>query len=433
MLAVGGAAFCMIATAHPVRCAVPYLFSMSSKSDSVAPAATRDVRSRLPLLFAAACGLVVANLYYAQPLVAPISTALSISPQLAGFIVTLTQIGYGAGLLFIVPVADIVENRRLITLLLSGCAIALALAAISQSATVFFIAAAGIGLTAVAVQILVPFAAHLAPEATRGRVVGNVMSGLLLGIMLARPVASLVTSFWGWHAIFAVSAVVTAGVALLLARVLPKRQPTHRLHYAALVGSMWMLLKSHDILRRRASYQACLFAGFSLFWTTVPLLLAGPEFGLGQRGIALFALVGVAGAIAAPIAGRLADRGLMRPVTASALALVAIAFLMSRVAQHGSPLSLAVLTAAAIVLDFGVSANLVVGQRAIYSLGAETRSRLNGLFMAIFFGGGAIGSAVGAWAYASGGWSRACWIGFAMPLAAFAYFLSERRAARAPA
>jgi predicted MFS family arabinose efflux permease len=200
-----------------------------------------------------------------------------------------------------------------------------------------------------------------------------------------------------------------------------------------LVGSMWGLLRSHEILRRRAAYQACLFAGFSLFWTTVPLLLAGPEFGLGQRGIALFPLVGVAGAIAAPIAGRLADRGLMRPVTAIALTLVALAFLMSRVGQHGSQLSLVVLTTAAIVLDFGVSACLVVGQRAIYSLGAEYRSRLNGLFMAIFFGGGAIGSAVGAWAYASGGWSLACWIGFAMPLAAFVYFLTERRAAQVPA
>ena len=389
--------------------------------------------SWLTLLFAAACGLVVANLYYAQPLVAPISAALGISPELAGLIVTLTQVGYGIGLLFIVPLADIVENRRLITMLLAACAIALAVAAVSRNAAVFFAAAAGIGLTAVAVQVLVPFAAHLAPEARRGRVVGNVMSGLLLGIMLARPVASLVTSFWGWHAIFAASAVITAVVAAVLSRVLPTRQPAHRLRYAELVGSMWGLLMSHEVLRRRAAYQAFLFSAFSLFWTTVPLLLAGPEFGLGQRGIALFALVGVAGAVAAPIAGRLADRGLMRPVTAIALTLVALAFLMSRAGLHGSPLALVVLTVAAIVLDFGVSANLVVGQRAIYSLGAEYRSRLNGLFMAVFFAGGAIGSAVGAWAYANGGWSEASWIGFALPLGAFLYFLTERRASRLPA
>ncbi len=381
----------------------------------------------LPLVFAAACGLVVANLYYAQPLVGPISAALSLPPQLAGLIVTLTQVGYGIGLLFLVPVADIVENRRLVALLLGACAIALAAAAVSANAVVFFAAAAVIGLTAVAVQILVPFAAHLAPDARRGRVVGNVMSGLLLGIMLARPVASLVTSLWGWHAVFAGSALITALVAAVLARVLPRRQPSHRLHYADLVGSMWGLLWSHEILRRRGIYHAFLFAGFSLFWTAVPLLLASPAFGLGQRGIALFALVGVSGAIAAPISGRLADRGLMRPVTIASLALVALAFLLARVGLHGSNAALAGLTLAAVILDFGVSANLVVSQRAIFALGAEYRSRLNGLFMALFFAGGALGSALGGWAYASGGWSLACWIGFTFPLLSFAYFATERK------
>jgi len=407
--------------------------SNPSHPPSILPPADAGAPRWLTLLLAAACGLVVANLYYAQPLVAPISAALAISPRLAGLIVTLTQVGYGIGLLFLVPVADIVENRRLITLLLAVCSIALGVAAASRDATVFFIAAAAIGLSAVAVQIMVPFAAHLAPDATRGRVVGNVMSGLLLGIMLARPLASLLTGIWGWHAVFAASAVVTACVAALLARVLPKRQPAHRLRYADLVGSMWRLLVSHEILRRRGAYHAFLFAAFSLFWTTVPLLLAGPGFGLGQKGIALFALVGVAGAVAAPIAGRLADRGMMRLVTAVALALVAAAFLISRAGLHGSNLSLAALTAAAIILDFGASANLVVGQRAIFSLGAEYRSRLNGLYMALFFAGGAIGSAVGAWAYATGGWSRACWIGFAFPVAAFLYFATERRAAYAAA
>jgi predicted MFS family arabinose efflux permease len=264
-------------------------------------------------------------------------------------------------------------------------------------------------------------------------VVGNVMSGLLLGIMLARPVSSLITSVWGWHAVFGFSAVVTAAVAVVLARVLPQRQPAHRLHYADLVGSMWGLLKSYEILRRRGIYHAFMFAGFSLFWTAVPLLLASPAFGLGQRGIALFALVGVSGAVAAPIAGRLADRDLMRPVTIAALALAALGFLLCRVGLHGSTWSLLGLTAAAVILDFAVSANLVVSQRAIYSLKPEYRSRLNGLFMAMFFVGGAVGSAVGGWAYASGGWSLTCWIGLAFPLLSFLYFATEPRALRAHA
>jgi predicted MFS family arabinose efflux permease len=388
-----------------------------------------DHSHRLTLLIAAACGLVVANLYYAQPLVGPIGRALGLPTQIAGLMVTLTQIGYGLGLLLIVPVADIVENRRLITVLLIACSAALAIAASAEHASAFFIASACIGLGSVAVQILVPLAAHFAPAATRGRAVGNVMSGLLLGIMLARPVASFVTDLWGWHVVFAASAILTFALAILLTRALPMRRPTHRLHYADLVRSMWTLLKSEQVLQRRAVYQACLFGAFSLFWTTAPLLLASPAFHLSQRGIALFALAGMAGAIAAPIAGRLADKGRSRTVTMLAMSLVAIGFVMSHFTPTGSFFGLVVLTVAAIILDFGVSANLVTGQRAIFALGAEVRSRLNGLYMAIFFVGGALGSALGAWAYAAGGWSLATWIGFISPVGALLYFATERRPA----
>ncbi|RRD21378.1 MFS transporter [Brucellaceae bacterium VT-16-1752] len=170
---------------------------------------------------------------------------------------------------------------------------------------------------------------------------------------------------------------------------------------------------------------ACLFGAFSLFWTTTPLLLAGPAFHLSQGGIALFALAGVAGAIAAPIAGRIADRGWSRPATALAMLAVVGAFLMTHIASEGSMLALGLLVAAAILLDFGVAANMTLGQRAIFSLGAELRSRLNGLYMATFFVGGAVGSAAGGWAYAQGGWSLASWIGFAFPVAALAYFVTE--------
>jgi len=381
----------------------------------------------LPLLFAAACGLIVANLYYAQPLVGPIAADLGMSPALAGLLVTLTQVGYGLGLLFIVPLGDILENRRLVLTLISACALALASAALVRSAPVFLLAAAAIGFTSVTVQILVPWSAHLATEANRGRVVGNVMSGLLLGIMLARPVSSFIASLWGWHAIYILSAALMAALAGLLLFILPSRRPDARLHYAQLVASLWRLARTQPVLRRRALYQACLFGAFSLFWTTAPLFLASPTFGLGQRGIALFALAGVAGAIAAPIAGRLADRGRSRRVTAAAMLMVAAGFLLSLSAQSGSLLSLAVLTLAAIVLDFGVTANLVTSQRAIFALGAEYRNRLNGLFMATFFLGGAASSALGAWAYAHGGWTLACWTGFALPALALAYSATEKR------
>jgi predicted MFS family arabinose efflux permease len=381
----------------------------------------------LPLLFAIACGLIVANLYYAQPLVGPIAAELGMSPSLAGLLVTLTQVGYGLGLLFIVPLGDILENRRLVLTLITACALALASAALVRSAPVFLIAAAAIGFTSVTVQILVPWSAHLASEANRGRVVGNVMSGLLLGIMLARPVSSFIASIWGWHAIYFLSAALMAALTGLLLFILPMRRPEATLRYGQLVASLRHLALTQPVLRRRALYQACLFGAFSLFWTTVPLFLASPAFGLGQRGIALFALAGVAGAVAAPIAGRLADRGRSRRVTAAAMLMVAAGFLISLCAQDGSALSLGLLTMAAIVLDFGVTANLVTSQRAIFSLGAEYRNRLNGLFMATFFLGGAASSAIGAWTYARGGWPLACWTGLALPALALAYLATERR------
>lgn len=378
-------------------------------------------------LLAVACGMIVANLYYAQPLVGPIAHALHLSPEIAGLIVTLIQIGYCVGLLLLVPLGDIVENRKLVLTLVGGCAVALLAASLATHAAVFLVAGCAIGLCSVAVQVLVPFAAHLAPEHARGRAVGNVTSGLLMGIMLARPVSSVVSDVFGWHAIFAASAVAMVLLGVVLARKLPQRQPAPGVSYAQMIGSMGHLLRTQPVLRRRAAYQASMFGVFSLFWTTTPLYLAGPAFHMSQTGIAIFALVGVAGAIAAPMAGRYADRGHSRQMTALALALGAGSFVLSRVGAEGSLLSLLSLTVAAVLLDFAVSTNLVIGQRAIFSLSDEHRSRLNGLYMAIFFVGGAIGSSVGAWAYARAGWPLASWIGFAMPALALLYFRTERR------
>ncbi|NUU43724.1 MFS transporter [Tardiphaga robiniae] len=385
----------------------------------------RIVSTGMTFLLAAACGLIAANVYYAQPLAGPISAALGLSPQATGLIVTLTQIGYGAGLLLIVPLGDLIENRRLTLIMLGVATLGLLGAALSPHALPFLIAALFIGLGSVAVQVLVPYAAHMAPEASRGRVVGNVMSGLMLGIMLARPVSSFIAELSSWHAVFFLSAGAMIVLALVLSHALPRRMPTSKLRYGELLASMGHLAVTTPILQRRALYHACLFGAFSLFWTTTPLLLAGPEFHLSQGGIALFALAGVAGAVAAPIAGRIADRGWSRPATAVAMLAVAGAFLMTHIAPEGSTLALGLLVAAAILLDFGVSANLTLGQRAIFSLSAEFRSRLNGLYMATFFVGGAVGSAAGGWAYAQGGWTLASWVGFAFPVVAVVYFATE--------
>ncbi|WP_341346789.1 MFS transporter [Paenibacillus sp. FSL H3-0469] len=390
------------------------------------PEAVKAVPGWITFLLAVSCGLIVANLYYTQTLVGPIGQAIHLSAGATGLIVTLTQIGYVAGLLFIVPLSDIIENRRLTVMSLILVVAALVLSVLAPNAPLFLAASLLIGLGSVAAQVLVPYASYLATEEDRGRVVGNVMSGLLLGIMFARPVASFMAGLWGWKSIFIVSAIVTALLTLLLSRVLPARKPAPGLSYGQLLRSLGQLLTHTPVLRRRALYQASLFGAFSLFWTTVPLHLSS-EFHLSQQGIALFALAGVGGAVAAPIAGRLADKGWTRLLTGLGISLAAVSFILAYVLRDDSNLTLDLLVLTAILLDMSVSGNLVLGQRAIYSLGNETRGRLNGLFMAIFFIGGAVGSSLGGWAYAYGGWSLTTLIGLALPVLALIYFLTGKK------
>ncbi|TWI65374.1 putative MFS family arabinose efflux permease [Pseudoduganella lurida] len=386
-----------------------------------------DISPAMVWLMATATGLIVANLYYAQPLVGPISRATGLDPGAAGLIVTLTQMGYCLGMLFIVPLGDLVENRKLIVTALLGTACALLAAAFSSNAILFLAAAFCIGLGSVAAQIIVPFASHLARPERRGQVVGTVVSGLLMGIMLARPVSSLVTDALGWHAIFVMSAIGTAALAFVLKSRLPLREPDHTSTYPALLATLWHLLRTTPILRRRAAYQFCMFGAFSLFWTTVPLILASEPFHLSQTGIAIFALAGVAGAIASPLAGRRADQGKSRSTTAIALVAGIVAFAAPLLLSGGRVFELGLLVAASIVLDAGVSASLVVGQRAIYALGADVRSRLNGLYMAIFFLGGALGSSLGGWMMAHHGWPGVLLTGLLFPLTGLAVFLTEPR------
>jgi len=383
------------------------------------------ISSGMTMLLAAAAGIIVANLYYAQPLVGPIGAALGMPPAATGLVVTLTQIGYCLGLLFIVPLGDLLENRRLIVSGLVATGAALALAASANAAWQFLLAALAIGLGAVVAQVLVPFAAHLSPEATRGQTVGKVVSGLLLGIMVARPVASLLAGFGGWQAVFGIAAALVLLLAVVLHFKLPQRHPAGNERYGALIASLWPVLSKTPVLRRRALYHAGLFGAFSLFWTVVPQALSGPDFGLSQNGIALFALVGMAGAVASPIAGRLADRGHTLGATAIALVVGALSFMLPLFAPNSKPLALGLMALAAIVLDAAVAANLVLGQRALFALGAEIRSRLNGLYFALFFAGGALGSALGGWIYAEYGWHAALVTGMLLPALALPAWLWE--------
>ncbi|WP_337266939.1 MFS transporter [Oryzifoliimicrobium ureilyticus] len=392
-----------------------------------ADSAEKAISPAMTFLFAAACGLVVANIYYGQPLAGPIARSLGFPSAMTGLIVTSTQIGYGLGLFFIVPLGDLIENRRLVLGLVILAALALLAAGFSATPALFLLASLLIGGASVAVQVLVPFAAHMASHETRGRVVGNVMSGLLTGIMLARPAASFLAEATSWHVVYFTSAALMLTLSIVLRLTLPDRTPHTRLGYGALLASMVKLALTEPVLQRRALYQCGMFGAFSLFWTTTPLLLAGQPFGLTQNGIALFALAGAAGAVASPIVGRLADKGLSKAATAMGMLFAILAFLMAHFLPDGSAFSLAILTLAAILLDFGVTSTMVSGQRAVYAISAEHRSRLNGLYMTAFFIFGALGSAVGGWAFATGGWWLTSLVGLALPSCAFLFFLTERK------
>jgi predicted MFS family arabinose efflux permease len=383
------------------------------------------------IVLAFSCGATVANLYYPQPLLGEIASAFSVSQGSAALVVTLTQLGYAAGIVLLMPLGDLLENRKLATRTLLFTTVALVVAGVSPVFGLFLGASVLIGLTSVVAQILIPFAAHLAPEQDRGRFVGTAMTGLLLGILLARTVSSFVAGAWGWRTIYLVSAVLMLLVAAAMWRMLPRRVPEHRVSYPHLMRSVLTLVREEPALRRRAVCQALMFGAFSAFWTSVAFELAH-QHGLSQNGIGVFALVGAAGAAAAPIAGRLGDRGYGQVGSGAALALGAVALVLADLGAS----SLVLLAIAGVLLDLAVQGHQVLSQQEIYGLRADARARINTVFMTTIFVGGAIASAIAGWLYDTAGWPGASLFGAALPvagLAIWAYSRVRTRSKRVPA
>ncbi|MCA7904833.1 MFS transporter [Burkholderia cepacia] len=407
------------------------------------PAGTPPALSAgMTLFFAATVGVIVMDLFAAQPLTGPISADLHLPPGLAGLVAMLPQLGYAAGLVLLVPLVDLLENRRLIVATLAACAAALALPAFTRSGTVFLLATLVAGGASSVIQMLVPMAASMAPEAQRGRAVGNVMSGLMLGILLSRPLASLIAGSAGWRGFYLLAALANAAIAVVLALRLPSRTPSITAGYRALLASMGHLLADEPVLRRHALSAALAMAAFSAFWTAVGLRLAQPPFGLDLHGIAWFAFAGASGAIVTPLAGRAGDRGhgpaaqrIAHGTMLVALALLGIAgagwFGFDAHAHRG--LALALLAGGAALLDAGVIVDQTIGRRAINLLNPAARGRLNGLFVGLFFIGGALGAALAGSAWAWGGWSAVCGVGFAFAGAAAVFGRSAGREAGAAA
>jgi len=354
-----------------------------------------------------ATGLAVASNYYAQPLLDTIARAFNLSASSAGFIVTAAQLGYAAGLLFLVPLGDMFERRMLIvsmTLLAAG---GMLITASSQSLTMMIVGTALTGLFSVVAQILVPLAATLASPEKRGKVVGTIMSGLLLGILLARTVAGLLASLGGWRTVYWVASVLMVIMALALWRGLPKVKQENHLNYPQLLASVFSLFTQDKLLRTRALLGCFTFANFSILWTSMAFLLAAPPFNYSEGVIGLFGLAGAAGALGARPAGGLADKGKSHLTTSAGLVLL----LLSWAAIWYGHISVLALIVGILVLDLTVQGVHITNQTVIYRVKPEARNRLTAGYMTSYFIGGAAGSLISASAWQHAGWSGVSAIG----------------------
>ncbi|HDR2316419.1 MFS transporter [Enterobacter asburiae] len=368
---------------------------------------TQGLSPALILLMSVATGLAVASNYYAQPLLDTIARAFNLSASSAGFIVTAAQLGYAAGLLFLVPLGDMFERRMLIvsmTLLAAG---GMLITASSQSLTMMIVGTALTGLFSVVAQILVPLAATLASPEKRGKVVGTIMSGLLLGILLARTVAGLLASLGGWRTVYWVASVLMVVMALALWRGLPKVKQENHLNYPQLLASVFSLFTQDKLLRTRALLGCFTFANFSILWTSMAFLLAAPPFNYSEGVIGLFGLAGAAGALGARPAGGLADKGKSHLTTSAGLVLL----LLSWAAIWYGHISVLALIVGILVLDLTVQGVHITNQTVIYRVKPEARNRLTAGYMTSYFIGGAAGSLISASAWQHAGWSGVCAIG----------------------
>jgi len=379
----------------------------------------------LVALLAVACGAAVANLYYIQPLLSVVARAFDVSDATAGLLVTCAQVGYVIGLAFLVPVGDITERRRLISVVLLGTAAALGLCAGAPSFAVLAVALVAAGALSVVAQIIVPLASTLAAPEERGQVVGTVMSGLLVGILSARTLSGLIAQVGGWRLVFALAAGAMLILSLTLWRLLPTVEPPEPVRYRAVLRSVVSLIVEEPVLRQRMALGALGFAGFSVLWTSIAFLLSSPPYGYDEAVIGLFGLAGAAGALVAPLAGRLADRGHGQLVLGAFLALVLASWGLLALGSS----SVVSLILGIVVLDLGIQGAQISNQARIYRLHAHARSRLTTAYMVSVFLGGIVGSTLSTTLYATGGWHAVCVLGAALALTAIVVLGATRRLA----
>ena len=404
--------------------------SMSLKRGNATADQPGDVPRPLVLLLASGAGLAVASIYYSQPMLAVLSGALGASARDTGFVPTLTQLGYALGILLLAPLGDRFDRRQLILVKTTLLAAALLATGLAPGLPSLLAASLIVGLTATLAQDIVPAAATLAPEASRGKTVGTVMTGLLLGILLSRVASGFIAERWGWRTVYELAAASLVVFGLAAWRGLPRLPATSQMSYTQLMGSLAKLWRQHAELRRAALAQGLLSMGFSAFWSTMAVMLHH-QYHLGSEAAGAFGLAGAAGALAAPLAGRLADQRGPELVTRlgaglamASFAVMGLGMFLPREAQIG------LILAATVGFDFGIQATLVAHQTVVYSLDPAARSRLNALLFTGMFVGMSAGAALGSLALARWGWMGVVALATVAAGASLAVRLSRRHGVR---
>jgi len=385
-----------------------------------APAAPPGISRMLVLLFAVASGAAVGNLYYAQPLLDVIARDLRVGQGLAGLLVTATQVGYALGIMFIVPLGDVRNRRHLVPLMMALSALSLLGCALAPGIVVLVGALVAVGLSTVAGQILIPFASDLADDASRGRVLGIVVSGALTGILVARIFSGVIAHAAGWRAVFLCAAVLMLGLSVLLWRAMPVSPPKTSQSYRELLRSVPRLIRREPVLRLAMVYGVICMATFTIFWTALTFLLSGPPYGYSTAVIGLFGLAGLLGSIAAQGAGRLHDRGWSTRATGVFWLLAVLSWVVCGLGRN----SLVPLLVGIVVLDVATQGQRILNQAQIFALSTEARSRLNTAYVTGNFIGGAIGSITASVLWTVGGWIAVTVAGAALSLVAFTVWVS---------
>ncbi len=365
-------------------------------------------------LMTVATGLVVANLYYSQPLLDDIAQTYHVSNGAAGNISMLTQIGYAMGMLLLIPLGDMLKRKRLILVDFGLIILSLLLAALAPSFVVMMIASFLIGFTSIIPQLIIPMAAHLSNPEERGKTVGVVMSGLLIGILLSRTISGYVGAHFGWQVMFMIAAVLMLLLWMIIYFLFPEIEPQYKGNYAELMRSLLTLIKTEPLLRLAAIRGFLCYACFGAFWTTLIFLLRQPQFNMGSEEAGLFGLVGAFGALGAAFIGRISDKSNPYMVTTFSILLIVLSYVVFFVSGR----SLTGLIIGVILLDLGVQATHIFNQTMIFTLSAKARNRLNTVYMVSYFMGGALGTFLASHAWNTWHWHGVTVIGLVLSVAA---------------